>query len=85
MNTALFAFGLGMWEIIAILAVVVILFGAKKIPELAKGLGQGIKEFKKASNEATDEIHRAINEPPPRATSSGPQAPERQGLVDSTG
>lgn len=66
MNTVLFA-AFGMYEIIAILAVVVLLFGAKKIPELAKGLGQGIKEFKKASNEATGEIHRAINEPPPPA------------------
>ncbi|MEW6305114.1 MAG: twin-arginine translocase TatA/TatE family subunit [Verrucomicrobiota bacterium] len=55
---------LGMWETIAILAVVLVLFGAKKIPELAKGLGTGIKEFKKASQEATEEVHRAIQEPP---------------------
>ena len=40
---------IGGWEIILILAVVLILFGAKKLPELAKGLGQGIKEFKKAT------------------------------------
>lgn len=45
---------IGGWEIILILAVIVLMFGAKKLPELAKGLGQGIKEFKKASN-ATDE------------------------------
>jgi sec-independent protein translocase protein TatA len=50
---------LGGWEIILILAVVLILFGAKKLPELAKGLGQGIREFKKASNEVTQEIQRA--------------------------
>jgi len=49
----------GGWEIILILAVVLILFGAKKLPELAKGLGQGIKEFKKATREVTDEIHNA--------------------------
>ena len=35
---------------------VLLLFGSKKIPELAKGLGQGIKEFKKATREVTDEI-----------------------------
>jgi sec-independent protein translocase protein TatA len=38
-------------EILIILAIVVLLFGAKKIPELAKGMGTGIKEFKKASRE----------------------------------
>lgn len=58
MNTMFAAF-LGGWEIVLILAVVLILFGAKKLPELAKGLGQGIKEFKKASNEVTSELQRA--------------------------
>jgi sec-independent protein translocase protein TatA len=52
-------FGLGGWEVILILAVVLILFGAKRLPELAKGLGTGIKEFKKASREVTDEIQNA--------------------------
>ena len=55
----------GGWEIVLILAVVLILFGAKKLPELAKGLGQGIKEFKKATREVTDEINSAMDEPPP--------------------
>lgn len=54
-----FAGFFGGWEIVLILAVVLILFGAKKLPELAKGLGQGIKEFKKATNEVTSEIQRA--------------------------
>ena len=56
---------LGGWEIVLILAVVLILFGAKKLPELAKGLGTGIKEFKKATRDVTDEIHSAMEEPPP--------------------
>jgi sec-independent protein translocase protein TatA len=59
MNAMLAAFGLGGMEVVLILAVVLILFGAKKIPELAKGLGSGIKEFKKATKEVTDEIHNA--------------------------
>lgn len=59
--TTMFAAFLGGWEIILILAVVLILFGAKKLPELAKGLGQGIKEFKKASNEVTSELQRAAD------------------------
>ena len=50
---------IGGWEIVLILAVVLILFGAKKLPELAKGLGTGIKEFKKATREVTDEIQNA--------------------------
>ena len=49
MNTMFALFGLGGWEMILILAVVLLLFGARKLPELAKGLGQGIKEFKKAT------------------------------------
>jgi sec-independent protein translocase protein TatA len=56
MNTMFAAFGIGGMEVILIIAVVLILFGAKKIPELAKGLGTGIKEFKKATKEVTDEI-----------------------------
>ena len=53
----LFAFlGVGGGEVIVILVVVLLLFGAKKLPELAKGLGQGIREFKKASSEVTDEL-----------------------------
>jgi sec-independent protein translocase protein TatA len=55
----MFAWAVGAWEIILILAVVLILFGAKKIPELAKGLGSGIKEFKKATREVTEEIQNA--------------------------
>ncbi|BCD62778.1 MULTISPECIES: Sec-independent protein translocase subunit TatA/TatB [Nitratiruptor] len=43
-------------ELLVILAIVVLLFGAKKIPELAKGLGSGIKNFKKAMKEDEEEI-----------------------------
>jgi sec-independent protein translocase protein TatA len=44
----------GVTEILLILAVVVLLFGARKIPELMKGIGTGIKEFKKASKVEDD-------------------------------
>lgn len=40
---------IGGWQVILILAIVVLIFGGKKIPELMKGLGQGVKEFKDAS------------------------------------
>ena len=49
-------FGLGAGEILIILFIVLLLFGAKKLPELAKGLGKGMNEFKKASNEVKEEI-----------------------------
>ena len=55
------AFGIGGMEVVLILAVILILFGAKKIPELAKGLGSGIKEFKKATKEVTDEINNSTD------------------------
>ena len=65
MNTMLGIFNLGGGEVFLILAVVLILFGARKLPELAKGLGQGIKEFKKATREVSDEMHNAMEETPP--------------------
>lgn len=46
----------GTWEIIAIVAVVLLLFGGKKIPELMKGLGKGVKSFKEGMNEVEKEI-----------------------------
>jgi sec-independent protein translocase protein TatA len=79
----MFAGMLGGWEIILILAVVLILFGAKKLPELAKGLGTGIREFKKATREVTDEISSAMDTPPPPPPSrlpanTTPTQPEAQ-------
>lgn len=65
MNVMLGLFNLGGGEIILILALVLILFGAKKLPELAKGLGTGIKEFKKATREVSDEVSHAMDETPP--------------------
>ena len=55
MNTSFVLFALGPGQIIIILLVVLLLFGGKKIPELMKGLGTGIKEFKNASNEEEKE------------------------------
>ena len=46
---------LGPMEIILIVLVILVFFGAKKIPELAQGLGKGIREFKKATQEAEEE------------------------------
>ena len=49
-NLNVFLFGLGPMEIVLIIVVILLLFGGRKIPELMKGIGQGVKEFRKASN-----------------------------------
>ena len=54
---------IGGTEIMWIAIVVLVLFGAKKVPELMKGVGTGIKEFKKASRDVQDEVQRAMDEP----------------------
>jgi len=54
----------GPWQIVLIVLVVLLLFGGRKIPELMRGLGQGMKEFKKATSEdkeAEDEIEKKID------------------------
>ncbi len=56
--------GLGGWEILLILLVLLIFFGAKKIPELARGLGKGIREFKDATKEIKTEIEEGVKEDP---------------------
>ena len=52
----------GGWELIVIVLVVLIFFGAKKIPELAKGLGKGIREFKDATKEIKSDIQDGIKD-----------------------
>jgi sec-independent protein translocase protein TatA len=72
-------------EIILILVLALVLFGAKKLPELARGLGHGIKEFKKATRDVQDELSSAMNaEPPPPPISTPPPAPEPSVALSST-
>lgn len=80
-----FAFieGLGGPELMMIMFVVLLLFGGQKLPELAKGLGKTMREFKKAASGVEDEFKRAIEETPdtpsppvkPTAMKSPPAAP----------
>ena len=58
----IFLFGIGGPEIILVLFVILLLFGAKKIPELARGMGKGIREFKDATKEIKDEMDDTANE-----------------------
>ena len=50
---------IGPWQIVIIALVILLLFGGKKIPELMKGLGKGVKSFKEGMNEIEDQINQA--------------------------
>jgi sec-independent protein translocase protein TatA len=56
-------------DLIVILLIVLVLFGAKKLPELARGMGQAVKEFQKAKDEFSDELHKAGKSEAETATS----------------
>lgn len=74
----MFAAWLGGWEWVIVILAVLLLFGAKKIPELARGLGTGIKEFKKATREVTDEIQNATDDkaqPQNKSVTNAPSQP----------
>lgn len=63
MMNAIIAFGMpGPSEWIVILVLALLLFGAKRLPELARGLGKSIKEFKRATSEVEDNIREAMKE-----------------------
>jgi len=85
MNTMFAAF-LGGWEWVVVLLALLLLFGAKKIPELARGLGHGIKEFKKATREVTDEIQNTTDEnstQQKKPSSNGQSQPVQSGSQSS--
>ena len=50
---------IGTWELVLIILIVVLIFGGKKIPELMKGVGKGVKSFKEGMNEVEEQINQA--------------------------
>ncbi|MFY0643858.1 MAG: twin-arginine translocase TatA/TatE family subunit [Bacteroidia bacterium] len=64
MISTIFLFGLGAPEIVVIVLVVLLLFGGRKIPELMKGLGQGIREFNKAKTDVKEQIKEGMKDEP---------------------
>ncbi len=79
-------FGLGMQELIIILVIALVVFGANKLPEIGRGLGRGIREFRKASSELTDgpEEPEEAEEPPAVAKAEPAAAEEEEKkMVDS--
>jgi len=70
--------GFGGGEIVLVLIVVLMLFGGERMPELARGLGKMIREFKKATSGVEDEIKRALHEPPPTKRMIKPVQPHAE-------
>jgi sec-independent protein translocase protein TatA len=83
MNTMFAAF-LGGWEWVVVILAVVLLFGSKRIPDVARSLGQGIREFKKATREMTDEIQNATTDTPPPKPLANDQPPSAPAVSQSS-
>lgn len=75
MITPFLAFGMpGGGELIIIFVIILLLFGAKRLPELARSLGQAKKEFQKATREASDELEKSGKETPPSSNDPSKKA-----------
>ena len=72
LDSILLLFNLGTGEIIVIVLVLLLLFGGKKIPELMKGVGKGVKSFKQGLNEVEDEIKKASDDDTKGKSASNP-------------
>lgn len=66
--------GIGGGEMMMIMFIVLLLFGANRLPELARGIGKSVREFKKAASGVEDEVRRAMEEEPPRPAAPKPVA-----------
>jgi TatA/E family protein of Tat protein translocase len=71
-------FGLGTQEIILILVIALILFGPKKLPEIGRAIGQGLRELKKASNDVMNTLDTDYDEPEPEPARQTEPAPEQK-------
>ena len=88
MNILATFFNLGGPDLLIILGIVLLLFGAKKLPELAKGMGQAVKEFNKAKDEFEREVTKPANEltvqPPKDTLAQNPSEPATPATTPST-
>ena len=77
---------IGPWEITIVVLVILILFGGKRLPELARGLGKGIREFRGAVSETSDQIKSSMKKEPappsPPNTPREPSAPQTESKAD---
>ena len=66
--------GIGTWEILLIFLVILLMFGAKRIPEIARGIGKGVTEFKKGIGDIQDEIETGTDRPKDPTTNQQEQS-----------
>lgn len=78
MNNQFFMFGLGGYEVVVVLFVIVLLFGGRKIPELMRGLGKGIREFNNARATIEGEIKEGMKEADRKKLEEEKKAKEEQ-------
>ena len=79
----MFGGGFGLQEMLVVLLLVLLLFGARKIPEVMRGLGQGIREFKEASSKAMSDIDQATSvDSKPAASPPSATTPEEAPKVE---
>ncbi|MBR5086136.1 MAG: twin-arginine translocase TatA/TatE family subunit [Muribaculaceae bacterium] len=77
LNSILLLFGnLGTTELIIIVFIILLLFGAKKIPELMKGIGKGVRSFKEGMDEVKDEIGKPLEEASDKDKKKEPESEE---------
>jgi len=74
--------GIGTQEIFILLLLALIFFGSKKLPEIARGLGKGMAEFKKAARDVQFELTKEIEQATTADTKKEPTPPESQELTD---
>jgi sec-independent protein translocase protein TatA len=76
-------FGIGIWEILILLLVVLLVFGPKRLPEMGRSLGKGMREFKESisGNDVDDEVRRQELPPPEDAGAHGTTAPRERDSV----
>ena len=65
---------IGTWELVLIILIIVLIFGGKKIPELMKGVGKGVKSFKEGMNEIEDQVNQADPSKPAPKSDETPKA-----------
>jgi len=78
-------FGIGMPELLVILVVALLVLGPKRLPEMARSLGRGMAEFRRASNELSRTLSASLDEPPPAppAKSAEPAKPAAESDVSA--
>lgn len=72
-------FGIGWAELLLIMIIVLLLFGAKRLPEIAQGLGKGIREFKRAMKDTTEEVKGSMDNEGVREYDKVAKTPKSQG------